>query len=1633
MPLDPIRMTDAITTAYLNYLQTTFFLRDESLRRQFREALRQADRFVKGPILEATPPFATGASIADLIEEGVLTREFARLNSPRLPLARPLYRHQEVAVRKLVSGRRNLVVTTGTGSGKTETFLIPILDHLLRQSARHRLDPGVQALLLYPMNALANDQMARLRDLLAHDPAITFGRFTGETEDRVGPARERYQRMYRCDPLPNELIAREQMRAAPPHILLTNYAMLEYLLLRPADHVFFDGPYAHSWRFLVLDEAHTYTGAKGIEMALLLRRLKDRIVEGRTGILQCIATSATLGKGDESFPEAAAFAEKLFGERFAWQDEDPAQQDVVCAVRQTLQGEAAADWRAAPDLYLAWQAQVQQATSGSLDPLRLAAHAVSLNPADRWLLDLANACGANWRRFLYQSLSRSIHVRRLQTLLEQEPQYIGELAEAVFGDATMLRPLVALVDLAVKAKLAEEEASLLPARYHFFARAIEGAYVQLRPQRRLFLERREMAREAGRDYPVFELATCRRCGAGYLVGERQRLPERRVEVLRHPTTRFVEEDRRLEYFLLQEEQPVQPLDDEDDLVESEGEEAGEETYRLCAACGAIAHSQNPAMFCDCGPGAIVTLQAVRNRDGKVTHCPACGGRSSTGLVWRFLTGNDATASVLATAQYQQLPPKARPAADLAAETLVDEEWGAVSQARAAPPAPGRQLLIFSDNRQAAAFFAPYLNRTYSQIMWRRLILLALEERQAEVHADRRRLQDLVQPLIHLATGHGLLSGDLSPTKQRAEIWKWLLVELLAFDRRTSLEGLGCLGFALVPPAGWSAPPALLRLGLSDGEVWDLYQVLLANFRTKGAVEFPPEVDPRDEFFAPRNRAYAFVGRVAQGHSRRGPALLGWEPTGPKSMNARLDFLRRLYVLLMGEERSLEAAWQTLRDLWSRGLALHAPDSVWKSHFSSESILGHGVGYRIKATQWELRDGHVDPAVAWYRCNRCGNLSLFSVRGVCPTYACTGQLLPCNPAEELRDHHYRQLYTQLEPIPLFAQEHTAQLTGEAAAALQTRFVQGAVNVLSCSTTFELGVDVGELESVFMRNMPPSTANYLQRAGRAGRRTDATAYALTFAQRRAHDLAHFADPKRMVSGAIAAPYFEIANAKIVRRHVYATALAAFWKRAPHRFGTVEDFFFRTEGAHPAGVREAGDGVQQVREFLEERPQALQAALARIVPPEMHDDLGLANWQWVNELVGEQTGVLTKAGARVQNDIQQLEEARLARVAAGRPSDHILRVITTLRRMPLINYLSSQNVIPKYGFPVDVVSLQILHHAEAARDLELDRDLRIALAEYAPSSEVVAGGKLWTSRYLKRLPDRSWRSYRYAICDVCGCYQSILADTDLVLATCRACRQPLRGRGGPRTFVIPEFGFVAELDPPRTPGDAPPERTYITQTFYSGNSKEGAAQLLPLAQGRLRAVPAAEGTLAVVNQAGGRGFSLCYLCGYAVIAGETVGASHRSPWGGECRGALRPVHLGHEYQTDILHLYFEGIGAADEEFWLSLLYGLLEGASAALDIDRQDLDGVLYPYTGDRRHPALVLYDNVPGGAGHVHRIGQSPASLRQMLEATLMRLRRCECGGEARDTSCYGCLRNYYNQFHHDKLKRGIVIDFLERQL
>lgn len=576
--------------------------------------------------------------------------------------------------------------------------------------------------------------------------------------------------------------------------------------------------------------------------------------------------------------------------------------------------------------------------------------------------------------------------------------------------------------------------------------------------------------------------------------------------------------------------------------------------------------------------------------------------------------------------------------------------------------------------------------------------------------------------------------------------------------------------------------------------------------------------------------------------------------------------------------------------------------------------------------------------------------------------------------------------------------------------------GEVNALSCSTTFELGVDVGELQSVVMRNMPPTTANYVQRAGRAGRRTDSAALVLTYAQRRSHDLSRFQDPKTMVAGEVRSPYVPLGNERIDRRHAHSVALAAFFRDAKALTGET----WSTAGDFLLGP---SAGVLRVWPYLSPVPDKVTESLRRVLSEEVRKQIAVETGEWAEELRELLKDVRTELAA----DVDAFEERRRQAFAERKGNlVHLYeRTINTLTKRPLIGLLANRNVLPKYGFPTDTVELRTAYSGDpGGQKLELSRDLSVAIYEYAPGAEVVAGGKLWTSGGVYRLPERELIGNHYVVCQECFLYResSAAEDLDPVCPSCGTVQ-----KGTPRGYWKPEFGFVA-LRQVRNPGMIAPQRSWHGATYVLSRGNEEFDDTWPLANGGKAATWAGERgrLIAISDGRKGAGFRICEWCGWGTAASGRVPDSHPHLLkDGECTGPLAWRALAHPYETDILEITFGSLAAPDPSLgeWRSVLYALLEGASDSLDISRDDIDGTLYPKAG--RKISLVLFDAVPGGAGGALRIARSFPSV---METALQRVARCECGEE---TSCYGCLRNFRNQAFHEQLRRGDALAFLSR--
>jgi ATP-dependent helicase YprA (DUF1998 family) len=1578
--LDAIAAAERISTHYARYLNTTFEVGDPELGDHVRRALEQAAGLTKGPFLQVVPPFTAGVSLQQLIADGLMHRHLAMLSADALPLARPLYAHQERALRLAVGNHRNLLVATGTGSGKTETFLLPIIDHLLREREARTLGPGVRALLLYPMNVLANDQMRRIRALLQPYPEVTFGRYIGATEQTNAEARKLFRMHSRGEPvLANELMSREEMQATPPNILVTNFSMLEYLLLRTADlKLFATNP--TTWRFIVLDEVHTYSGAKGTEIASLIRRVKQRVLppDKQRGSLQCMGTSATLG-GERDNAELVRFASDLFGESFEWDVRAVHRQDVVTPERDS-------GHLGTPTIELSEKSYGEilarldaGGTEHELATFLEKIAGIGVPSSQPRSAQVAAILSAD-KRF----------VEMRAHMVQEEVAEPDVLATKFFP--TLGTPgLIALIALGTRARFNPADAALLPARFHFLVRSLDGVYGCLHPRHpkereRVLLDPHLLCPACQEDdlaVHLFEIAACQACGSAYLAGVS--VPDHGKAYLRATTP----SNPAREWYLLDADAITQTDEDEEEIGEGAGPARllpTEDERWLCVGCGAIDDAPGE---CGCEARAVRrVLLVVGNEEGVVTQCVSCRRRNPAGIVRRLAAGADGPLSVVASDLYQSLPPV------LSGEHFV--------------PGEGRKLISFADSRQQAAQFAVFLDRTYGRSIQRNLIVRALDGFRETNGTGLVSLAELRASVARRAVKEGVsASGNLHEAERIASTW--IIREAITGNQRLSLEGTGLLSVTIRIPRPTLLQPLVGR-GFSPAEALDFVQELLATMRYSGGVSIPDGIGAGDIDIPGTLVSFRSEG------SKNG--VKAWLPSGNRK-NSRSDYAHRV----LSRMNSADDPAELLSGLWTILTDVAVPV------LSVEQSKRDGVTCRIHHNALEFAGS--GQSGTW-RCDRCRRLTHRSVRGACPTYGCRGTLKEVDKTAS--EGHYAQLYRELAPIPAKVEEHTAQIQAHEATKIQNGFQDGLINILSCSTTFELGVDVGEIQAVLMRNVPPSAANYVQRAGRAGRRADSTALVVTFAQRRNHDRFHFENPLPMLRGVVQPPVMTLKNLTILRRHVQSVAFAMFEHLFDRRDANVVEFFGDTTGSGPAESAYA-----LFRRWLESEPAELLDALTTLLTdmPHQAELLGIENWAWVDRLLSVDTeqldrGWLTRAHdefAEMDGRLDELVEAARVEKAWTR-GKHLERLQTTIRKRDLLGYLAAHAVLPKYGFPSDVVEMRIQTEESAgtadAGRIQLSRDLQVAVAEYAPGAQVVAGKQVWESIGLATRRDRALLRFHWLACRECETYaesQEELHD----LTACPNCGAKVPG-GQRGMFVIPTFGFVGKHVSAHS--ESPPLRAGAAEFHfarYQGNQPEPKTVALGNGAAPMDVMSSPSGRIAVLNRGRrGRGFQICAQCGFATAPtkGRRNAKGHPVPGrtGITCNGMLSNMALGHRFVTDVLEI--RPNVPMSRPAALSVLYALVTGA-VVLGIPDNDIGGVLRPLGSGRF--GLVLYDTVPGGAGHVTSLA---GRLGDLFDAALQRVHGCTCGAE---TSCYGCLRNYRNERVHDDLNRREAIDFLHAMM
>lgn len=1626
---NPLILFETLNQTLRRYIPTTLPIsrRYPKLQQAFRELLDDQE-LVKGPYIEALPDFEKGRHLRTLLREngGFLHNNIGNL--PNNILDRPLHAHQEKALIKATQKGESILVTTGTGSGKTETFLYPIA-HMLLDDPEYDA-PGVRCLIVYPMNSLANDQLYfRIAPLFGTHLAtsnITFGRFTSqirantnrrEEETRLKENEKLMKALGRGNRIPgNWLLTREEMLRTPPKILITNYAMLEHLLLLPRNAPLFA---QNTLRCIVLDEIHTYTGAQATEVAFLLRKLKNRLNLNRP--LQVFGTSATLPEGDDADKKICRFASDLFGEH----------------VDQIVRGKRVPHQRLLEkrvDIFSldipTWVA-LGRALNTMVMENNVGKTGWKITLSDEGIADKIPTLppDKDFEEGLEIVFAANNEMRSVSNVLDKGGiKPFAEVARLVFAEkensksSDMTDALSAVMHLGMLARSERDGFPLLPGRYHIATSGIEGIAVRpdsTNPEGWMHLKAlRHYQNDEGWLY--YPLIVCRKCGQPYVEGFENQgiLYNRKTPVDNGFTTRKV--------YWLGLPPTICTADEEDDEEETAGDQEG--GNQVAASDYTIAElNPKTGELHFSGEDAIrlyevFTIRDEEDRDYYVRKCPACGGRSSSNeaeIVTRMHPGNEALESVVVQKVIEALPRH-------------EYDDGHPR------PMEGRTLLSFSDNRQDAAFFAPYFERTSGDIALRSAIYSVLdnadEPMDLELLAEKifKHWQKQGQPVMLDAQGQ-LRTG-------RQEMRDILLGKIAAEfctpgGRRNSLEALGLVRVEY-DQRKLRNLISLLKDSLPDHRketVEPLCHFFLENIRRQKALGDLYDLDMTDEFLWGR----IFARQTAFQMYKTDPNVrYAWiPPEGNNRHNRRSWFLVEQLGWSWDDARKfLIEFWQTLEEL--------------------KMLVRLRPGYGLNGRLLLFTSGKDKPL---YVCKTCGLLQADVVSHRCTAFRCKGEVMEL--PQEQRDsmskkNHYVFSYNGGKAMTTRAREHTASLSTELREKIENDFAAGFINLLSCTTTMELGVDLGDLEAIANLNIPPGIANYQQRTGRAGRRAQAAPFCVTIARNTQYDQGVFRCFQEYLSGKAPIPFLLLDNARLFRRHQNGIVLSGFLKykvkdltkNAP----SLNDIF-----GNDCGPTQFEPFIDDLDFWLEsENGQlALREAenLADRLPPALSETLPLRGASLKEHFRGNIDRFAREVFNRWQVYTDKINQTRGAGddTASLKIQLHWSGLRDRYLQQLLVDQISQRSLIPTYSFPVHTLTLEVTRemgrntHFYSESDIVLSRDAGMGVSEYAPGAEVVANGRIWRSAGLAYYPKMFMPIEFYVACPQCH-HVDIGVERDDIPSQCSNCgnmenRKP-RAYREPRGFVTSyeeRLGKDPGINRRRQRRAEEARLITIPQEEQFTDSDHFAVRTV-----LLKAQPTDEnqqsGRLFIVNRGMyGFGYHICPLCNYAepAIAPKAIKRNHREPLSGRtCRNddLKMPQDLAHTFETDVLVLRFGRCVPQPpidcrsphqfmEAFSRTLCEALRFAASDLLQVQPSEIRAT---FIRRDQFVEAVLYDACAGGAGYAVQLHQE-ISIQNLLQRAMERL-RCPRGC---DKACSACLCDYSNQLSWDQFDRLPVLEWL----
>ncbi len=1640
MALNPIAFTEKVVRSFLRYQLTAYPFADERLYAQMRRLLSLDETrhspLMKGPFISLSRPFREGAGIDVLINEGVFHPHMRQ----RIPAGiTHVYGHQEDAIRAIHAGKTTLV-STGTGSGKTECFLYPIISKCL-ELRDAKVAAGISAVIVYPMNALAEDQLGRMRGLLA-GTGIPFGMYVGKTPEREAEvagirlpknaSRADYEaqvaavrREKRSDSVypPEEVCSREVMRTpgSQPRILLTNVKQLELLLTRQRDVSLFAGARLD---FLVFDEAHTFTGAQGAETACLIRRL--RAFCGREAQdTVCVATSATIV--DRENPEAARdFASRFFG---------VAPTDVV-TVGEAYERHIWEGARALPPT-------PPKDPAALLNECVTAVEATDEGAAVRSAYRLLAGDGlpdGPWSEALGARLSKNELVFQLTEALAQ-PRALGELPgdlQLKVGRTVTEAEILCWLTLGAAART--DGRPLLRPVVHAFVRGISGAVVTFeddRPGPKLWLAAEDEigAHEGDTPRAHFKVTTCTTCGQHYFVAFLKDFE------FTGPRPGGGQSDGDASFWEpLEETKGGKRLLLVDHIVGGEDDDDLDQHDRLaslgfCRRCGA-AHPEPAGRCFQCGTaGEMVQLYAVRQKKdnpGVLTSCLSCGANGR-----RMVT----------TYREPARPVRATNVADV--HVLAQDMVHHSERPR---------LLVFCDNRQDAAFQAGWMKDHARRFRLRALMADGMNDGPISVGDLTRHIDDLLERDETLSRAlvpevWQVVRREGGGGRHEKERLKFLRIQVLREVAMSSRQAIGLepWGRLRVDYLGLESGLAWIQrrahaLGMPTDDLRDGVASLLDYLRRRRVLH-----DPEQEIFTKywqegdleRQQGYlpelgAPVGTKLRRGSTEKPELVAqW-------LSDRGDTTVRQIVRKWGVPPNEAEAF--VEDVFAFVVDHKLLVPVRLKGAKGNPLPNVSGVYQVDADRLRLQQNH-----GVWRCRSCRRrITRRTPRQQCPAWRCVGEL---EFVREDPDNYDLQLldqgYSMLRP-----EEHTAMVPHDERERLENLFKgeSDAVNAFVCTPTLELGVDIGQLDAVLMRNVPPLPANYWQRAGRAGRR-HRMAVNVTYCRPISHDRAYFADPLKLLAGRVDPPAFNLRNDLMVGKHVRATVITRLHQYARDASRSDGDRRNTEESLRQCLPNQVSaylfeDGLLRERSFdlsplqflIDANIDDLVAYVERVFRQGWpQSDASVTTLEELRRHVSGFTDGLREVVVRLERRLKwamtQIKRLNVVRERQGdldqeeeslfrRCNSVVKRLKGTQRRtrreaegyddVNTFGVLAAEGFLPGYGLEVGSVlgTAEIPFWRTGAMEFTLPRPPSVALREYVPGNLIYANGNRFVARRFHRdvdeqrieMPLFEVSTERQAVKETNATAPpgalgattlpaTAVCDVDLVHQSHISDDEELRFQMG-----VAVYGYERDQ-------------------HNGGRAYRWGEQGVHHRRGvRLRLVNV--GSTAAMQRSQEFGYPVCIVCGQSMspLASDRQWDQFEKDHHQRCGRKPVPVGFYADVVADVLSLP----ACVDQKTAYSVLEALRMAATQVLDMHMEDLQVLVVGHV-DREEVDGLLWDPMPGGSGLIdqicERFEEVVASAREVVE-------RCPSVCE---TSCIDCLQTFRNAYYHKQLERKVAFD------